>query len=274
MQTVRFPSGDYELEGHLYRTSDAAPTLVLLHGMTFYSFVFEELAPMLMESGFNCFCPDFRCHGHSEGPHGYYTMQGLVQDVTSALDYLEGQGLGNFGLFGNSMGATAAVYAAAQDKRIRCVAACNTATKPSAVQFTTFRTWLLQSAHALAKIVPFRIPVGLFMPETLVLDDAARVVRVRKDRFIKPARWIAPSTFLDLYHWNAEDKVKNISCPLLVLRSKRDRLQPQSEADRLFAAARPPKEYQRIDASHVPNWEYAGLLHPRLYAFFSEHLAQ
>ena len=170
------------------------------------------------------------------------------------------------------MGATAAVYTAAADKRIRCVAACNTATRPSAVQFTPFRTWLVKSINKLARVVPFRIPVGLFMPESMVLDDAARILRVKKDPFVKPARWIAPSTYLDLYHWNAEEKVTKISCPLLVLRSKRDRLQPQSEADRLFAAARATKEYQRIDASHVPNWEYSSLLHPRLYAFFSEHL--
>ncbi|MBU4299158.1 lysophospholipase [Patescibacteria group bacterium] len=109
-------SGDYKLYGKLWVVNKEAPTILLLHGLGFHSFEYEELAPILSENGFNCLAFDFRCHGRSEGKRGYWTLQELVDDAKNAVDYAYNRFNDKIGIFGNSLGAIVAVFAAAQSQ--------------------------------------------------------------------------------------------------------------------------------------------------------------
>jgi alpha-beta hydrolase superfamily lysophospholipase len=125
MQYHYFNSESYKLAARLYVANQAAPTLLLLHGLGFYSFEYERLAPLLTAGGFNCFTFDFRSHGASQGKRGSWTLNDLVKDTQNAMNYLEKLGYKGFGIFGNSLGATVAVFAAAADQRIKTIVACN-----------------------------------------------------------------------------------------------------------------------------------------------------
>ncbi len=271
VEHVQFTSSGYTLSGTLYPVDKGAPTLLLLHGLSFYSFEYERLAPLLQQEGYNCFAFDFRSHGRSEGPRGKWTLAELVEDTLHATDYLEKRGFSNFGLFGNSLGATVAVYAAAQDPRIKSVVASNCATKPSVALFSPFRRMLLECITALTTYVPFRLNISYFIPYKLVLSDSEDIRRVKSDKLISSARRICPSTYLDMYHWDATKPASTVSS-ILVLRGKHDRLQPPEQSQLLFEASQDPKQLMIMDTGHIPQWQNPELLAAALHRWFGTTL--
>jgi len=86
----------------------------------------------LIEAGYDIFSFDFRGHGGSSDEEGYTPRQWAtdreVADIMGAIafveDWLEQQDLPvEIGLFGISRGACAAILAAEQDPRVRCIVA-------------------------------------------------------------------------------------------------------------------------------------------------------
>lgn len=112
-QEIWIKSNENNLYGKLYLKNTEAPTLLLLHGLGFHSFEYDELAPLLLEQGYNCLSLDFRSCGKSDGRRGYWTLNDYVEDAKSALQYISENINDRIGVFGNSLGATVAAYTAA-----------------------------------------------------------------------------------------------------------------------------------------------------------------
>lgn len=249
-------SGDYKLYGKLYVVNKEVPTIILLHGFGFHSFEYEELAPLLAESNFNCLAFDFRCHGRSDGKRGYWTLQELVDDTKNAVDYVYNRFNDKIGIFGNSLGAIAAVFAASQDFRIKSIVASGCPTITADFLLTRFRKLLL----FIAPIIPFRVSVNYFIPYTKILSNPVLIRKIENDPLITEARKLAPIKYKKIMEWNATKVVKKVNIPLLVLQSKRDKLQPASQSEILYEAANEPKEFKLIDATgHLPHFENPGL---------------
>ena len=109
-----------KLAGWLVNRADA-PAIVLLHG---YPAEKADLLPLAaaLSSRFTVLLLDQRYFGASEG--GATTL-GLRErrDLRRALDFLAGRGFQQVGVFGLSLGGAVALLAAAEDPRIRAVAA-------------------------------------------------------------------------------------------------------------------------------------------------------
>lgn len=98
-----------------------APAIVLLHG---YPAEKADLLPIAaaLASRFTVLLLDQRYFGASEG--GATTLGHRErQDLRRALDFLGARGFEGFGVFGLSLGGAVALLAAAEDPRIRAVAA-------------------------------------------------------------------------------------------------------------------------------------------------------
>ena len=98
-----------------------APAVVLLHG---YPADRADMLPIAagLASRFTVFLLDQRYFGRSEG---HLTTLGFKErrDLGRALDFLATRGVGAVGVFGFSLGGAVALLAAAEDPRIRAVAA-------------------------------------------------------------------------------------------------------------------------------------------------------
>lgn len=271
-EELTIASGDYKLYGRLYVTNKDSPTIVLLHGLGFYSFEYEQLASLLTENGFNCLTSDFRCHGRSEGKRGYWTLQELVDDTKSIVDYTYNRFNDKIGIFGNSLGAIVAVFAASQDFRIKSVVASGCPSRPADFALTTFWKILLFFGSLLSYIIPLRFSINHIYAYRAILSDPQWIKKIKADNLITDARKLAPMTYKDIVKWDVTKVVSKVKAPLLVLQGKRDRLQPISQSKMLYNAANEPKEFRIIDTGHLPDIENVDLLSKILTEWFNKTL--
>ncbi|MGD9798610.1 MAG: alpha/beta hydrolase, partial [Acidimicrobiia bacterium] len=131
---VSFPSGDVLLVGHLARPEPGAaaagrPGLVLCHGFpsgpksaSASGQTYPELADRLAaEAGWVVLSLDFRGTGESGGN---FSLGGWLTDLRAAVDHLLAlDEVGDVWLCGSSTGGSLAICAAAEDERVRGVAA-------------------------------------------------------------------------------------------------------------------------------------------------------
>jgi alpha-beta hydrolase superfamily lysophospholipase len=271
-EEVHFQSGPYRLFGKLRVVNGAAPTILLLHGLGFHSFEYDALASLLARYGFNSLAFDHRCHGRSEGPRGYWTLQDLAADAASAIEFTKQHVRGPIGIFGNSMGAIVGIYAAASDARVKSLVVSSCPTRVTDFAATPFRIGLLRLLRAAARVVPFRVSVNYFIPYRRILLNRSIIKRVRRDPLITDARRFAPSTYEDIFNWNAMKTVSTLGAPMLVLYARHDGLQPPEQSIMVFEAARCKKEIKELVTGHVPDLENPELLGPILKDWFGRTL--
>lgn len=119
---VVFPSADgIPLHGWRIPGHEPTATIIVCHGYGVHKADGLDCAAFL-RSSFDVFLFDFRAHGQSGGDR---TSLGYLEcrDVAGAVRYLEGQSAGPLGVLGYSMGAAAAILAAAQLPKLRAVVA-------------------------------------------------------------------------------------------------------------------------------------------------------
>lgn len=269
---VRFRSGGLELFGKSWFAGSAKPTVLLLHGLGFYSFEYDELAPLLASAGLSCFAFDFRGHGHSQGTRGHWRLAELVDDARCALDFVRQREGGPIGVFGNSLGALVGVHLAASDGAIGSLVACGCPTRVADFGVTPWRKLLLRLLNCVGRVIPVRVSINWVEPYRDILARPETIRRVAVDPLITDARRFAPSTYDDIFGWNALDVIDRVAAPLLVIAATEDGLQPVAQSELLFDAARCPRELRLIQTGHVPNLENAALLAPLLEDWFRRTL--
>ena len=132
-EDCRFQTADgLELHGTYLSTTAASRlgVVAFCHELTGNRWGATRYLEELRAEGFDVFTFDFRNHGRSDHLHGYQPMPWITEyelaDVQAAVNYLCGRhdaDPAGIGLMGVSKGATAAICAAARDKRIRAVVA-------------------------------------------------------------------------------------------------------------------------------------------------------
>lgn len=271
-QDIKIQSGENTLYGKLYLKDKHLPTILLLHGLGFHSFEYDDLAPLLVEENFNCLSFDFRCCGKSDGKRGYWTLADYVEDASNALKYINENINNQVIIFGNSLGATVAVSLAAQDsnEQIKGIVAANCATRPVDFGMNPFRKVLLNIAAAIFKIIHFRISVNYFIPYTKILSDKEIIKKIAADKSITEARKFAVSTYQDMFSWDMTKIVPRVKVPILVLQGKEDGLQSTTQSTMLFDAANEPKELILTETGHLPNLENPEYLSKILVKWFNK----
>jgi uncharacterized protein len=227
-EDVRFAArgGDVQIAGWYVPHPNASQAVVLVHGKdssraTEFGGRFVELARALHERGLAVLMIDTRGHGASGDARFAF---GLTErrDIMGAVDWLETQGFqpGTIGVLGVSMGAAAAIGAAAEDPDIGAlVADCSYAEIFPLME----RHWTSASG----------LP-NAFLPSTLFAG-----------RFV---------VGVDLTQARPVDEIGRITRPVLVIHGAEDRFTPV-EHGRQLAAAAPAAEYWEVPgAGHAGSY--------------------
>ncbi|QJD71758.1 alpha/beta fold hydrolase [Marinobacterium sp. LSUCC0821] len=116
---------DAAVNVEIYRCSDDAPNLLFLAGIGTYVELYAELAVKLVEQGFNVIAVDPPGHGYSAGDKGRYSVEQFRHQLTHVIDRVSDRFIGDWSVFGYSIGSLHAVSLAEHDPRIKKVV-CDT----------------------------------------------------------------------------------------------------------------------------------------------------
>ncbi|MBN9392448.1 MAG: alpha/beta hydrolase [Chloroflexi bacterium] len=123
-EEVSFASADQiQLKGWFVPAPESNITVIVAHGYRSNKSGNLAFAGWLQQAGYNVFLPDFRGHGQSDDGKG--TSIGIMErlDLHGAVAYLQARGQENIAVLGTSMGAAAAILAAAENPAIKAVIA-------------------------------------------------------------------------------------------------------------------------------------------------------
>src|SRR5215216_8115758 len=88
-----------------YERRGTGTPLVLLHGYPLDHHLWDEVAPLLVDT-FELILPDLRGFGESSTVDSFYTMEDIASDIAALLDHLEIQ---KAAIVGHSMGGYVAL---------------------------------------------------------------------------------------------------------------------------------------------------------------------
>ncbi len=168
---------------------EPAPAVLVLHGWGGNAAHMLPLAPTLHEAGLHVMVMDARNHGLSE--HDTFTsMPRFAEDLRVAVDHLRSRDdVTGVGVIGHSVGAAAAIYAAAEGADVDAVVAVSSFAHPGELMERNFTlprpvTWTLlriieaMIGHRYGEIAP-RSRIGeISVPLMLVHGDQDEVVPV------------------------------------------------------------------------------------------------
>ena len=213
-EDISFPSSCNEkvcLRGWLIPVENPKAVVLLCHGVDANASCLLHKAKILNEVGFSTLLFDFRANGRSDGAHGTLGSR-EKNDVLGAIAYIKSRSdtkyLRIFAL-GESLGGSAIIRAAAESVHIEAVV--------SEATFATLEDAILQRLAPLGKL-------GLKVYE--------RLVHLAKTEYRVDIKDVSP-----------EAVVAQISPrPILFIVCDWDILCSRKESERLYAAAKEPKE--------------------------------
>ena len=215
-----------------------APAVVLLHG---YPADKADLLPLasVLHQRYTTLLVDLRYFGASEGRA---TTLGVRErgDLMRAIDALEARGFGPVGVFGLSLGGAVAIMAAAEDSRIRAVAA-----------YGAFADLRSLGRELYAWLGPLKYPFVELM-----------------------VAWGRLALGVDLTTPSPVRAAARVRVPVLLIHSRADEQIPFGHAERLrrALAANPHADLHVLDAGR--HGELPGDFAARLARFFSTHLQE
>jgi dipeptidyl aminopeptidase/acylaminoacyl peptidase len=245
-EDVSFPGRDgIVLKGWLIRpvpAGNAAPAIIICHGVGANKSDFSELAVHLSRRGYTVLLFDFRAHGESGGRRtslGYHEQE----DIFAALDYLKTRDEVDprrIGIYGFSLGGSSAILAAAKLDGFRAVVADSA--------FTSLRD---QTKTAVTDF--YHLPPFPFLPLVVFAYEVYFQTRVDAVSPVESIAMLSPT-------------------PVFIILGDGDRLIPPENGRRLFAAAHEPKEIWIIPgADHGGTLAAAGDAYEKRVGGFFDH---
>jgi uncharacterized protein len=174
VENVRIPADDGVRLAGWFTARPGAPAIVLLHG---YPAEKADLLPMagVLAPHFATLLVDHRYFGDSEG---HATTLGLRerQDLKRVLDFLESRGATTVGVFGFSLGGAVGLLTAAEDRRIRAVAAYAPFADLRALGHELYAwMWLARYPFVQAMLLWSRLAFGADLTRPTPAEAAARL---------------------------------------------------------------------------------------------------
>jgi uncharacterized protein len=233
------------LAGSFY-PGDGERTVIVCHGFSSRQDNLLPLVDALNAAGYNVLTYDAR---HPSTGDGVYTTFGILEhlDLISAIDYLVERpdvDPDRIGVYGLSLGAAAVILAAAEDERIRAVVAEAGFSDASNVISTSFEHFI-------------GLPAFPFAPATQWVAERRAGLRLKDAQAVDVIDAISPR-------------------PILLIHGLDDDAVPPDHSERLYAAAREPKEVWFVpDAGHGGVRDIEGDSYDRrIIAFFEAALAE
>jgi len=244
-EPITFKSQGVLLKGWFIPAHDnpaPRPTIILAHGWSRNAARMLPVARLLYEAGFGVLLYDARGHGAS-GDDGPMTLLKFAEDLIAAVEYLKGRpdvDTTHLGVVGHSMGGSGAIVAASTEPRVRALVSSSAFADPVALTRDFMRA--------------LHIPCWPFL--WLVC------------RFIE--RWLG-TTITDIAPQN---RIGQITVPVLLIHGDSDRFIPPSNMETLYARA----HQEDVQSWLVPGRRHSDvILDPdygsRVMAFLREHLS-
>jgi pimeloyl-ACP methyl ester carboxylesterase len=249
-----------------YDVQGDGPLVVCLHGMGDLRSVYRFLSPALVTAGYRVAAMDLRGHGDSDDGFTSYDDVAAGRDALALIEHLDGPAL----LVGNSMGAGAAVWAAAEDPaKVAGLALLgpfvrNPGTKPLTTLFTRLlltKPWGPGAWYAYyRKSYPGRLPADFDEYQQRVRQSMGRGDHWRS--FVKTTR---------TSHAPVEARLAEVHAPTLVVMGEKDQDWSDPVAEAHFVAEALQAESMIVpDAGHYPMTEYPELVNPVVTSFIDK----
>jgi alpha-beta hydrolase superfamily lysophospholipase len=223
---VRIPTANgKQLFGWFIPADPGAPVLLVMHGWGGNAQMMLPLATPLHTAGYALLFLDARCHGQSDDD-SFASLPRFAEDIEHGIAWLSGQAETQgvpVGVIGHSVGAGAALLAAARNPSIALVVSLAAFAHPAAMM----RRWLR------FKRIPYW-PFGAY-----ILAYVQRVIGFHFDD-------IAPL-----------NTVSRVFCPVLLVHGLEDETVPASEAEAIYAR----RSHERVELLLIPGShdEYADM---------------
>lgn len=250
-----------------YEVAGEGPLVVCVPGMGDLRSVYRFLMPALVEAGYRTATMDLRGHGDSDATFAAYDDVAAGTDVLAVVRELGGDPAV---VVGNSMGAGAAVWAAAEAPDIvsglvlvgpfvRNVPVGRGAVL--AFRLALLRPWGRWAWNSYyARLYPGRAPADL----------AAHRARIRES-LRRPGHWQAFLATTHTSHAPVEARLGEVRAPTLVVMGSRDPDFPDPAAEARRVADRLAGRAVIVPgAGHYPQAEYPEIVTPAILEFLRE----
>lgn len=252
-------------EGRLaYEVEGEGPLVVCLPGMGELRSVYRFMTPALVATGYRVATMDLRGHGDSDDGFQAYDDVALAQDALALVAELGG---GPALLVGNSMGAGAAVWAAAEDPaKVAGLALLGPWVRDRKVNP------LLALAMRLMLVKPWGPSAWLAYHRRLHPgrqdERLAEHQRQIRQALRRGDHWRSFVRTTRTSHAPAEARLGKVKAPALVVMGEKDQDWPDPAAEARFIADTLSAELLLVpDCGHYPQAEYPEVVNPAVVAF-------
>lgn len=252
-------------EGRIaYDVSGDGPLVVAVPGMGDLRSAYRHTVPALVAAGFRVATFDLRGHGDSDMTFSAYDDEAAAGDLLALIEALGG---GPALVLGNSMGAGAAVIAAARaPERIAGLALLGPFVRDadmSRLKELALRAALLKPWGPAAWKTYYRSAFPGSKPGDFAEHEAAMQASLRR-----PGRWKAFQRTTRTSHAPAAAAIGDVRAPALVVMGTADPDWPDATAEARWVADALAAELLLVDgAGHYPMAEQAEVVNPALVAF-------
>ncbi|HKC28020.1 MAG TPA: alpha/beta hydrolase [Jatrophihabitans sp.] len=291
MQTsqVHFYSDGFRLSG-LWRTPDdqPGPYRTIVQGPGWLGLkdakLYVRYHEALTQHGFAVLVFDYRGFGDSEGPQDAISPASQLRDLINAVSYLttrEDVVTDAIGVFGSGgTGGGNAVMLAAADPRVRAAV--------SQVPVADGRDWLhrMRSEHEwlryLAELADDRRERALTgkgrlvhpREEIMIPTAERRTTTIKSDVDDRIPTAVSLRSADEILEYRPIEAAAGLTTPLLIIAVEGDATTPTDHAERLFAAARGPKQLiMQRDTTHYAAYDrYWSVVTPRIVDWLDRYV--
>jgi pimeloyl-ACP methyl ester carboxylesterase len=259
----------YEIEGIL---TEPVETIVLIGGLTRDHTIWRKVVPLLKEK-YRIILPDNRDSGRSSSPDANYDIVDLADDVADMLTCIN---MGPAHVIGHSMGGFMGFYIAAKyPELVKTLTLCSTAERQTdiGIAYLNARIQSIMNYPSDQQITIDRASVSsvmdkIYAPVTLenkafveeIIDfEVSNPCSQSRDAFVRQAN--------ACIRHNAEELLKDIRCPTLVVTGEYDKVYP---AELAFMSAKKLYNASTViipNAAHMLQLEQPKLLAEALQTF-------
>jgi pimeloyl-ACP methyl ester carboxylesterase len=247
----------------LLPTSGDGPLVVCVAGMADLRSAFRFLAPALAGAGFRVACMELRGHGDSDTTFSTYDDPAAASDLLALVEELGGPAI----VVGHSMGAAAAIVAAAQRPELISGLALVGPFARDAKLNAVMRALVVLMGQPLwvRRFWKSWLP-GLYAGRTPA-DHAAYFDQVMA-ALARPGHAKAFSRTLRTSHAVSEQQIGSVSAPTLVVMGELDKDFPDPAAEAGWIADQLGGEVLMVpEAGHYPHSQRADLVNPAVVEF-------
>jgi len=240
----------------VYQREDDAPTILFIPGTGAHARCYAELLFQLQGQGFRGVGIDLQGHGLSEGVRGSFTIEELVENIYDVTTWAVERYGERVGISGNSLGGILALYAVANDTRLKSAVCHNVAvlSEPDCLRITRapnlLRT-ILPLGHLAARLLPeLQLTIWLYLDPQAITDDPRLLETFVDDPLTLQA--LPLRSIVSQSRAAPAKPIEGIETPIMVLHTEGDRIFPLDYCRAIYDRLTCPKRFELIPgADHL-----------------------